>query len=212
MEEDNFHRIIKVTSDFFMQLGIKAVTMDFLADQLGISKRTLYFLFRDKNDLVNHCVSIQFMKYRDEVLKLIRESSNVIEALYFISLNSQEISARTNPLFFHDLKKYHREIYEKIFVNEEFIDPNIAMDILNRGGRENIFDPDLEPELVSQTWVELVRMVHDKNHLFSKNYTTRELMQGIFHPFIRGICTGKGNELLSKYFKKISGTPVTLII
>lgn len=99
-------RIIMTATEAFTLKGIKCITMDDIAAALGISKRTLYEVFADKESLLKECI-LQKQAERDKYLQEIYEqSNNVLEVILAVFQKSIEIFHQTNKRFFEDIKKY----------------------------------------------------------------------------------------------------------
>ena len=79
---DYRQRIIEEASEMFRTYGIRAVTMDMLANQMGISKRTIYEVFRDKDELLQGVLRWMAIRQREAMTKIFSETDNVIEAIY----------------------------------------------------------------------------------------------------------------------------------
>ena len=104
-------RIIMTATEAFTLKGIKCITMDDIAAALGISKRTLYEVFADKESLLKECI-LQKQAERDKYLQEIYEqSNNVLEVILAVFQKSIEIFHQTNKRFFEDIKKYPK-VYE----------------------------------------------------------------------------------------------------
>src|SRR5882724_1233517 len=95
-------RIIQGGEDLFLQAGIKSVTMDDIAKHLGMSKKTIYQFFKDKNDLVLALVKKKLKDDEDQMSAIISQSGNVIEELINMMKCSEEIFSRINPIVIHD--------------------------------------------------------------------------------------------------------------
>ncbi len=201
-------RIIRAAIDFFSRFGVKAVTMDFLAEQLGISKRTIYENFRSKEELLSACIRLWIVDHRQRIKTIINRSSNIIEAIHQISITSEEVHLKAHPLFFHELKKYFPEIYQSILNEGDYRDDTITRNILERGILEGVFDADLNIHIVNIYWQELIAIIHDPDKFPAGTYSQQELVENIMHPFIRGICTDKGLRLLRKYFVRMGNEPL----
>lgn len=99
-------RIIMTATEAFTLKGIKCITMDDIAAALGISKRTLYEVFADKESLLKECI-LHKQAERDKYLQAIYEqSNNVLEVILAVFQKSIEIFHQTNKRFFEDIKKY----------------------------------------------------------------------------------------------------------
>ncbi len=197
-------RIIVTANHFFNRYGIKAITMDFLAEQLGISKRTIYDTFRDKDDLILHCVKLRVHEHQCELQEILKGSSNVIAAIYEISLRGQAIYQETNPLFYLDLKKYYPEIYNVLMKKDDFRNDSVITIMIERGIKEGVFNEKINIGIVNIFWQELIVLIHDQDKLLTYAYPKQELFENILYPFIKGLCTVEGMDLLQKYFVKKS--------
>jgi len=104
------NRIIMTAFERFAKYGIRSVTMDQIANDLGISKRTLYETFSDKRELLidgmKHFSSLQHA----DADNTIRSAGNVIEAIYILVKKGEEMKQRLNPLFFEDIRKYYPDV------------------------------------------------------------------------------------------------------
>ncbi|MDD4216483.1 MAG: TetR/AcrR family transcriptional regulator, partial [Bacteroidales bacterium] len=100
-------RILKEAGILFSRYGLRSVTMDQISAELGISKRTLYEIFKDKDDLVSQAIEEGIKAHKNHCNKVILESDNVIEAIFNIGKLNYNLFSKINPLFFEDFKKYH---------------------------------------------------------------------------------------------------------
>jgi len=178
--------------------------MDFLAEQLGISKRTIYLVFKDKDDLVNQCIRQGIQDHESMIREIIHQSSNVLEAIHHISVVGKEMSFKTNPLFYLDLKKYHPKIYDGVFRKGDLIDSSITYTLLERGIKEGVFDQNLNIDIIHLFWQRLPFLLNDLDSFPSAPYEKPELFENIMFPFIRGLCTEKGLKLFDQIFVKTS--------
>src|SRR5882757_3428711 len=105
-------RIIQGGEELFLKAGIKSVTMDDIAKHLGMSKKTIYQFFKDKNELVTALVKKKLQQDEDHMCVIISKSGNVIEEMINMMKCSEEIFARINPIVIHDLQKYHPDAWK----------------------------------------------------------------------------------------------------
>jgi len=192
-------RIITHSGKMFVTYGIRSVTMDSISEELGISKRTLYETFVDKNTLLSEV--LLYHKKRQEAFadELVTNADNVIQAMVEIMKNSIENMKRVNPVFFHDLKKYHPEIHEDIMNKGEIRNFSITMKILQKGREQGIFNPELDLEIVNFTIHALFNMFSDDTK-FPLSENTREVLWiNTIRPYMKGISTEKGCKLIDEY-------------
>ena len=198
---DTEQKIIQKAIELFKKLGIRNVTMDTLATELGISKRTIYELFKDKNNLVSISIQEMARQNREEVLEIINNSSNVIDALFQIGKNGQQRRAEMSDAFFDDIKKRFPEINKRFNTDSEYRNSSVSELLLTRGVNEGIFRADLNIKVVSTFIEQLGSFLHNSEYFAGGTINEAEIMKNIFLPYFRGISTEKGVKLIDQYFE-----------
>ena len=99
-------RIVMETTILFQAQGVKQVRMDDIARELSISKKTLYELFSDKEELLLEVVKVISMGFHQNVKEIICSSANVLEQIFMLYKRVIEHSRKVNPLFFIELIHY----------------------------------------------------------------------------------------------------------
>jgi AcrR family transcriptional regulator len=195
-------RIITEAFGLFGKFGIRSVTMDQIAGHLGISKRTLYENFKDKNALlyegIEHFRKIMHTESND----ILKNSSNVIEGLYFIGRHGEKMRKKLNPLFFEDIRKYYPEIYEGISDKNHNREYSIMLSLIRKGMNEGVFNKRLNPEIVNDFWHEIMNIFMNEETFPRDRYTQEDLIKNMIIPYLIGISTEKGKRLIEKYFEK----------
>jgi len=195
-------RIINEAFELFMKFGIRSVTMDQIAGHLGISKRTLYENFRDKNELLARGIEHFRGIKQTEAMEIIKKSDNVIESLYYIGKHGEEMRKRVNPLFFEDIRKYHPEIHSRISDRSRNKQYSIMLTMIRKGINDGVFKKGLNPEIVNEFWHEVMNIFMNEE-IFPRNlYGQQELLKNMIMPYLLGISTEKGQALINKYFEK----------
>jgi TetR/AcrR family transcriptional regulator, cholesterol catabolism regulator len=184
----------------FIERGVKQVTMDTIAQSLGISKRTIYENYKDKNDLLRNVLIQATINHKEKVVEIIKNSKNVIEALFNFGEFNKETFQRINPLFFDDIKKYHSDIFEQIMNNDQVRNHEISYTLLKRGINEGVFIKTIDINLAN-------RFIHNTMDFFNKvaheeKMDHRIIWETVFLPYIKGICTEKGTEILKGFAKQ----------
>lgn len=189
--------VLKEAGKMFSKYGIRSITMDYIASELGISKRTLYEIFKDKDDLVLQAINEGTKEHKIICNDILRNSFNVIEAIYNIGKFNNEIFGKINPLFFEDLKKYHYEIYRKIHEKGSLRDYEFTKSLFVIGVQQGIIRDDINIDLVNVFVHKLMEILHDEEmRIFNKE----DISNAVFIPYLEGISTTKGRELINQYF------------
>lgn len=194
-------RILKEAGVMFSKYGLRSVTMDSIASELGISKRTLYETFKDKDDLVSQAIEEGAKAHKKYCQKIISESDNVIEAIFKIGKLNHELFSKINPVFFEDFRKYHSEIYSRVNQRGDLRDYKITESLLNRGAEEGIFSKDIDLELVNLFLHKIIDLAQCEEF---REFGNDKMLNAVFLPYLIGISTDKGKKLIEKYFNKFN--------
>jgi AcrR family transcriptional regulator len=202
MEEKALH-ILEKSADVFMRFGVKAVTMDDLARELGVSKKTIYKYFPDKKELVKQIV---LMKTElDKVLcKTAQENSdNAIDELFMMSQFVQEMFGDVHTSVFFDLQKYYKEAWDIMEEHKNSYVRNLIKANIIRGINEGLFREDLKPEIIATAYFSALNGVFDGVSFASTSYSLSEIFIEIIRFQIRGLASEKGLDYLKKKIKTI---------
>lgn len=189
------HRIILKATEAFTTKGIKSITMDDIAAALGISKRTLYEVFADKEALLRECI-LDIQQERDKYLQgILEKSDNVLEVILAVFEKSIEIFHQTNKRFWEDIKKYPN-VYE-MMQNRREADSKNTISFFESGVEQGIFRADVNFAIVNL----LVREQFDVllNTDICSEYPFIEVYESIMFTYIRGISTEKGARVLDDF-------------
>jgi len=194
-------RIIGEAFQLFMKYGIRSVTMDQISRQLGISKRTLYEVFKDKNELLleglDHFSTIK----REEARVTIEKSDNVIETIHILARTAEQIKQQINPLFFEDIKKHYRDVHTMLTTDGRQRDYTLTLELLKKGVSDGLFKKGLNTELVNSFFHQIMNIVMDEDVFPENRYSDDEIYRNIIMPYLMGISTEKGQEQIRKYFE-----------
>ena len=191
-------RIIATATEAFTTKGIKSITMDDIAAALGISKRTLYEVFVDKESLLKDCI-LTVQAERDRYLQEVYEQShNVLEVILAVFQKSIEVFHQTNKRFFEDIKKYPK-VYNMMKERSES-DSEKTMSFFMLGVEQGIFRSDVNFAIVNL----LVREQFDVllNTDVCNEYSFIEVYESIMFTYIRGISTEKGAKVLEDFISE----------
>ena len=191
-------RIVVTATEAFTSKGIKSITMDDIAAALGISKRTLYEVFSDKESLLKECI-LKAQADRDKYLQQIfEESHNVLEVILAVFQKSIEVFHKTNKRFFEDIKKYPK-VYEMMRARQDS-DSEKTMSFFKVGVDQGIFRSDVNFAIVNL----LVREQFDVllNTDICNEYPFIEVYESIMFTYILGISTEKGAKVLEDFIQE----------
>lgn len=190
-------KILQRTGELFRLIGMKSLTMDYIAADMGISKRTIYELFPDKDTLMLHSIEYMIMESNKSVLDLVRKADNVVEAIFVMIDAQHRQMMESNPVILEDLQRYFVRLQTSYYANREKCrEFSVSYTLLERGIKEGIFREELKIDLVDTFILELIVMFHNSQALKQMKMTRQEALDNIFLPYFRGICTPKGLKLI----------------
>lgn len=201
---DYKQKIIEAAALMFRTYGIRAVTMDMLANELGISKRTIYEKFRDKDELLAGVLKWMAIKQKEVAVKVFGESENVIAAIFRLFDMMCEHFRNMSPAFRLDMEKYYNNIVKNLFESDELPYTSNNIEMLKRGIKEGIFRKDIDIDITNQCLNDMLRMPGEKDIYRSENNSNRNVFRDFYVNYLRGISTPKGLELINYYNKKLT--------
>lgn len=189
-------RIITVAGTLFARYGIRSVTMDTLAEEMGISKRTIYENFTDKDELLLEVIKYFKLQQMKQVNEVINNAENVVVAMFSLLRGMINMMKQVNPVFFHDIKRYHSPIFRQLEEDGDLRDHSVTRKILSEGIEQGIFKTEYNLELVNLTIHELFNMFSPDSKLVERGYHRAELFNNVIIPYLTGLTTDKGRKLI----------------
>jgi AcrR family transcriptional regulator len=186
-------RIVQQASLLFFNKGVKSMTMSDIANELGISKRTLYEVFRDKEELLESCISAHLSKADKEIKALADNSEDVIDTMMRMYARHLNEMQSVNKSVLHDLKKYYSHIYKRIESRQKEGIYRL-LPLLNKGVKQGLIRTDVNFEIILWLVKSQFKALMDDDYFPTDKYSTNEFVQTIMLNFIRGIATPSGNE------------------
>lgn len=193
--------IMEKASAVFMRLGIKSVTLDDLARELGISKKTFYKYFEDKNDLVRSIITAKTELDKAVCVTSINTSHNAIDSLYNISSNVINNFSNINPSVFYDLRKYHSDAWEIMHKHKDQFVKEMLINNVKRGIKEGLYREDLDPEIMARLYVTSTDALLDGTTFPWPNFKFEEVFFEIIKFQLFGMTSEKGRKYLIEQIK-----------
>jgi TetR/AcrR family transcriptional regulator, cholesterol catabolism regulator len=191
-------RIVEEATRQFFQYGIRNVTMDGIASELGISKRTVYENFKDKTALVRQCMENLFLHHEEKTREVLSTSKNVIEIIAEFMQEGMNAMNAINPVFFHDLKKFYPQIWSS-FHQKNLDNSHVLIErLLEKGTKEKLFRDDIDLQIVAKLFLEQNNIIMDERIFPRNEFHLPDIYQNLTVNFMRGISTRKGIEIIDE--------------
>ena len=182
-----------------MRYGIRSITMDEIANQLGISKKTIYQFFTDKDDMVYAVIEQEIQKNEAGCLQYRYDSRDAVHEIFLAVEDLEEMLRYTNPMMLYDLEKYHPRAFQKIrdykyqFLYEAIIEN------LRKGIEEGVYRAGIHRDIVAKNRIESAFLVFDPDLFPHSRYRISEVNFELATLFLYSITTEKGRSLIEKY-------------
>ena len=200
-------KVVVHVAEVIKSLGIKSVRMDDVATSLGMSKRTIYEMFGDKEELLFQSVLYVSENHARETLAKVEGFTNSLEMLFMCSsamiLNSGLPSDAQRRLVMN-IKKFYPDIYEKIRIYHTEMGLKLLQGAIEQCSREGFIEPTVDVELMTRLFFSAMTSIEYDNAMVIPAEVTREEAYGaLFVNFFRGISTQKGvaeiDRIISQY-------------
>lgn len=200
--DDQKSRIVENASRMFLRYGIKSITMDEIAESQGISKRTLYEFFKNKEELLKECIDYNYQisimqrdalkqQFPDDPLEIIYQTFRNI----MINLN------HIHPGFITDIQKYHSRLWKEHIESNQQENINFTKSVIDKGVKKGIFHKQINQDLLS-VWIhKLMQQLHQTEMLPETQFQRTEVFQQLILNFIRGMATVDGLKKIDQKFE-----------
>ncbi len=173
--------------------------MDELARELGISKKTLYQYYKNKEEIVERCTKYHLDNIDKDMAEYLTKAKDPVHELILISHKLSSLLSNVNDALIFDLKRYYPKAFS-IYNNHRCEDMyTMVKDTLQRGIDLGLFRKEINVELLAMLRIEEMGMGFDTTLFGSGKYHVRDIQIQFFDHFIHGITTIKGHKLLNKY-------------
>ena len=193
-------KVAHVAADAFMKKGIKNVKMDDIAAELSISKRTLYEIFSDKEELLLEVVKLHREEMRKYMTGVAAKAENVLEIIMSFYIRSTEDFQTTNILFFEDIKKYPRVTKFLEDGRRENVASTIAF--YRKGVEQGIFRDEVNYDIVQEMiHGQMDSLMHSET---CQMYSMIEIFKTVVFMHLRGISTEKGLKMVDEFLERMN--------
>ncbi|MFJ1426930.1 TetR/AcrR family transcriptional regulator [Capnocytophaga canimorsus] len=194
-------QLITIARDLLIDLGIKSVTMDDIAQKAGVSKKTLYNHFKDKTDLIQTVVLYVSKKLNEQTKAIMTNRQNPIEQLYEVErfFSCQPVIVNNSPQ--KQLQKYYPKIYKELQNKQLQEVGGLILENLKRGIELGMYRKDINLDFTMRLYLHI--MIESGNDLlFFKDYDKNIISTSYLEYHIRAIATPKGVTVLEEILRR----------
>jgi AcrR family transcriptional regulator len=193
------NRILFKARDLMLLNGVKHVTMDDIANQLGMSKKTIYQFYKDKDALVMAVVNFELEEQSLKCQRTQDTADNAVHEMFMLLEDIQQMFKNMNPMTMNEIAKYYPEAFARIQNHKDEFMHQIIKTNLIKGIEQGVYRKEIDPEILSIYRLETSFVPFNPQlYPFSKFDIGKVTLQ-IIENFIYGVMSLKGIELMEKY-------------
>lgn len=197
----DIREFLEQVATLYSKFGIKSNTMDDVAGELGISKKTLYQSFKDKDELVNKVMDFLYHKRHNEIIKISTTGLNVIEEMYQIYQQIISMLKEYSNVMMNDLRKYYYEKHTAIIKKYKQLLEDIIVGNIERGKDEGLYRQTINSRIIAKSHVAMVMNLPENNVISIGEYTSKGFSDELFEYHLRGLINEKSIEISNSFLK-----------
>lgn len=202
MEETAKEYIVRINT-LFKKYGIKSVTMDDVSRELGISKKTLYAFFKDKSDLVEQVLKLEFEEKSCSIKESMLNKANALEELFeYYKLQIRMLSSQKLN-FIYDLKKYYPSLFEKFNIYKKELMFNMVKENLKRGKDEGLYRKDLNEDIITRLHIARIESLRSSELFSHEELISPLFFAEVFKYHVYAIASNKGRKIIEENIDKL---------
>jgi len=190
-------KIISNSLEGFLKNGIRKMTVQNLVAPLGISTKTVYKYFNDKEDLLKACLVVHYTTLVNQATATTEQYSNAAATLENIWKQAIQADFGVNRVFYHDLNYYYPALQDEIIKTHGGKLGRAILKLIQKGMLEGHFRKELDPEVIFQAFMVMYRSLTRTGDFMKFHVSPQELARQTVQVYMRGICTEKGLKQLT---------------
>lgn len=194
-------RILTITTQQTMQVGVSSTTMDNIARSCGISKRTLYELFPDKLTLLTEAMRFSIGKQREKLNELIEKSDNTLNALLSIYSHIRDQVSHTAQVMIDDIRRLYPSLYQE-YLNEHFQNNRNFAQILKEGQKQGFIRKNADIDVAISGFSIIMLNIKRNNPIAISQFNTKQILDETFITLIRGLASQEGIKIIDKFLEE----------
>lgn len=193
------NRIKEKATELFRRYGIRSITMDEIAAQLGVSKKTIYQFYSDKDELVEEVI-VDLTQYAQDCCTRDRKGAkDAVQEIFMAMEFVKEMFHNMNPVLLFDLERAHPGAYKKFQEYKTKYLLKLIRDNLERGIREDLYRDDINIDIMAKLRLESIMIAFNQEVFPAGKYNLGDIQQQLLEHYVFGVASVKGYKQIVKY-------------
>jgi AcrR family transcriptional regulator len=186
-------RIMVKAEELFMQYGIRSVSMDDIANSLGMSKKTLYQYYADKDELVEAVVESHITGIQGDCLDCRKDAKDAIHEIFISMERIMEEFNNMNPMLLYDMEKFHFKAYQRFREHKDKFLAQIIRENIEWGISDELYRADVNIDIMCKFRIESMMIPFNVALFPPGKYNLATLSEQIIEHFVYGLASIKGH-------------------
>jgi AcrR family transcriptional regulator len=195
-------RIISFAESLFLQRGIRSVSMDEIAVGLGMSKKTLYQHFAEKDELVDAVVASHLARTQDDARQWREQAQDAVHEMFITMEQIQLHLSNMNPILLSDLQKFHPRAFQRFRTHKDVFLFELIRANIQWGISEGLYRSDLDIDMLCRFRLASIMIAFNTELFPPGEFNLGKLSQALLQNFVFGLATEKGHKRLMNYYEK----------
>ncbi|WP_417874892.1 TetR/AcrR family transcriptional regulator [Xanthomarina gelatinilytica] len=192
------NKIVEQSLKLFFNYGIQHITMDDIAEKCGVSKKTIYKYFENKDDLLHQIIELQVKELKEVINKNQLKKINALEELNLFFKYINGLSRNISATFGKELKKYHSSIFIKVIKYKKTIILPFVLQNIKKGKEEGLYKKNLNAEGICDSFDDISKVVF-LDGFFNNSGTNKNTLEFLHSLFLHRLVSVKGLKILKDY-------------
>jgi TetR/AcrR family transcriptional regulator, cholesterol catabolism regulator len=178
---------------------MRSVSMDDIANNLGMSKKTLYQYYADKDELVDAVVDSHIKGIQNDCLVCREDAKDAVDEIFITMERILEEFSNMNPMVLYDMEKFHFRAYQRFREHKDKFLAQVIRQNLEWGLKDELYRPEIDIDVICKFRLESMMIPFNVSVYPPGKYNLSDLSEKIIEHFVYGLATIKGHKLIQKY-------------
>jgi AcrR family transcriptional regulator len=192
-------RIVEGARELFSRYGLKSVTMDDISRHVGMSKKTIYQNFEDKNQIIYAVFQSEMAKQQSSFIEFAETAKDPVHEMVMMMQFMEKTFRRFNPNLFYDMQKHYPEVWKMFREFKVTCALESIMANLQKGKDLGLYRKSVNSKILGIMRLAEVECAMDPTIFSPDEFTIHEVQVQMLEHFLHGICTLRGHRLVNKY-------------
>ncbi|MFD2573970.1 TetR/AcrR family transcriptional regulator [Spirosoma soli] len=196
-------RILSEAEQLFWKYGVRSVTMEDIAKRLGISKKTIYLHFSDKEDILSQVIQGKINEDVSEMHCMVGKYDNPVMEIMMVLEMMRKSTDQVSPNLIIDIRRHYPQAFALFKQHKEQYLMKSILENIQNGINQGLYRSDINPAVLARLRVEQIELAFNNDIFPLDQYNMLDVQRELTHHFVRGMLTEKGFNVYNQFVSKV---------